>query len=217
MIGEMAKLLGERCERINFASSTTLEQLIGSTIPRYVNGDVTFEWRDGALTRALKEVRGPPRPRAGRVFRDLTHRHFAVHRTPQGKWILFDEINLACPEVLDGLSPLLDPIADAFHIEATNEDVPIQQLRVFATMNPSSIGGNRRKLPRGISNVFTSVKLSEYAAVSLSGWIAADSALLPVCTSTATRRPRCSSLCTSSLGTCLRTHVRAPPTNLSSP
>ena len=57
VIGEMAKVLGEKCERINFASSTTTEQLLGAIIPCYTNGEVSYEWRDGTLTRALKAVR----------------------------------------------------------------------------------------------------------------------------------------------------------------
>lgn len=56
VVGEMAKLMRQHCERINFASSTTLEQLLGSTIPRYIDGEVSFEWRDGTLTQALVEV-----------------------------------------------------------------------------------------------------------------------------------------------------------------
>ena len=78
--------------------------------------------------------------------------------------MLFDEVNLACPEVLDALAPLLDPTAEVFHVAGMDEPIDIANLRVFATMNPSSIGGNRRKLPRSITNYFTSVKLSEYVA-----------------------------------------------------
>jgi len=80
----------------------------------------------------------------------------------QGRWVLLDEVNLACSAVLDAVAPLLDPTAEVIHIAGMDEPINISSLRVFATMNPSSIGGNRRKLPRSITNYFTSVKLSEY-------------------------------------------------------
>lgn len=78
---KVAKMLGRKCERINCASNTSLDALFGGVVPRFKDGVRVFEWQDGVLSVALK----------------------------QGSWLLFDEINLAPPEVLDGLAPLLDP------------------------------------------------------------------------------------------------------------
>jgi midasin len=73
VVNQVARLLGHRCERINFSASTTSEQLFGSIIPRWCNGERLFQWQDGKLLKALKD----------------------------GAWVLFDEINLASPELLD--------------------------------------------------------------------------------------------------------------------
>jgi midasin (ATPase involved in ribosome maturation) len=76
----VAALLGVRCERINCSASTTLQQLLGGVMPRMQGGARVFSWQDGKLLRALRE----------------------------GSWLLLDELNLAPPEVLDGLASLFD-------------------------------------------------------------------------------------------------------------
>ena len=128
-----ARLLGVQCERINFSSSTTLDQLIGSIIPVCIDGKRVFAWQDGKLVQALKE----------------------------GKWILLDEVNLAQPEILNGLAPIFDrqrlPGANSWQVPFTGETISLADIRVFATMNPSSIGGGRSKLPRSVRNLFTTI------------------------------------------------------------
>ena len=79
VINQVCRIIGIECERINCSANTTLEQLFGSVIPQSVGGKRVFTWKDGKLTKAIKSK----------------------------KWVLFDEINLAPPEVLDGLVPLL--------------------------------------------------------------------------------------------------------------
>ncbi len=49
-------------------------------MPRMQGGARVFSWQDGKLLRALRE----------------------------GSWLLLDELNLAPPEVLDGLASLFD-------------------------------------------------------------------------------------------------------------
>jgi hypothetical protein len=39
--------------------------------------------------------------------------------------------------------------------------LPLANTRVFATQNPSAVGGGRNKLPRSIRNLFTTVRLQE--------------------------------------------------------
>ncbi len=80
VVQQMAKLLGVLCERINMSANTTLDQLLGSYIPKVVDGQRVFAWHDGVLMRAIRNQ----------------------------KVILFDEINLAPPEVLAAIAPLLD-------------------------------------------------------------------------------------------------------------
>jgi midasin (ATPase involved in ribosome maturation) len=110
---QVADSTGHQCERINLSASTTVAQLFGSTVPRYcsntlptfvhthhtwfpwrcielglnncassrfIDGVRTFEFMEGALTQAIRK----------------------------GHWVLLDEINLAPPEVLQSLLPLLD-------------------------------------------------------------------------------------------------------------
>jgi hypothetical protein len=78
-VQQVAQLLGHQCERINLSASTTLDHLLGCTVPRVVDGEKQFEWQDGKLVEALRE----------------------------GRWLLLDEVNLAPAEVLEGIAPLL--------------------------------------------------------------------------------------------------------------
>ena len=142
VVSQVAKLItGCDVARINFSANTSLDQLLGSVVPRCdENGKRTFEWQDGSIIQAIRE----------------------------NKWLLLDEINLASPEVLDGLARLLllPRVADGAQIiplpSGRDLRVPSDRpVRVFATMNPASIGGGRSKLPRAITNLFARVHLEE--------------------------------------------------------
>ena len=153
----MARLLGVECERINFSANTTLEQLYGSYVPTLLNGKRVFSWQDGRLVQAIRA----------------------------GKWLLLDEINLAPAEVLDRLAVLLDPSSSRsvisasdspaaqdcacrnFIVPGSEELLDIRNLHVFATMNPTSVGGGRSHLPQSISCLFMMVKLEEHASDEL--------------------------------------------------
>ncbi|CAF1360682.1 unnamed protein product [Adineta steineri] len=136
VVTQVCQLLNKQCERINLSANTSLDQLIGCIIPRCnENGRRIFEWQDGKVLSALKEK----------------------------KWILLDELNLAAPEVLEGLTPLLYRGTQTFTVPSTGETIPITNILIFATMNPTTIGGGRSKLPRSISNLFTTVQLDDYS------------------------------------------------------
>lgn len=153
----MARLLDVECERINFSASTTLEQLYGSYVPTFVDGKRVFNWQDGKLVQAIRA----------------------------GKWLLLDEFNLAPAEVLDRLAVLLDtstsrflapegdstadrdPSSSKFVVPGSEEVLDISNLHVFATMNPTSTGGGRARLPQSISCLFMMVKLEEYVSDEL--------------------------------------------------
>jgi MoxR-like ATPase len=131
-------LLGHgNCERINMSTSITVEQLFGSVYPQLAQGKKVFVWRDGSLTQALKS----------------------------GKWVLFDELNLAPAAVLDAIAPLLRRRVDGvdFIIPGSNETINVTTTRFFATMNPQSVGGNRSRLPRSVDSLFVKVTLSAYS------------------------------------------------------
>ena len=69
----VARVLGVEVERINFSANTSLEQLFGSTMPLIdKKGNRIFKWCNGVLLDGLYA----------------------------GRWLLFDEINLASAEVL---------------------------------------------------------------------------------------------------------------------
>jgi MoxR-like ATPase len=150
VVEAVAKLMGIECERINLSGNTTLDQLIGSIVPSSVGGQRVFSWHDGKLVQALRSR----------------------------QWILFDEINLAPPEVLEGLSFLLDRRnVSHFRVPLTDELIDLSESRVFATMNPISTGGGRVKLPRSIKTLFTTVTLDVYGnseLESILSFLAAD-------------------------------------------
>lgn len=74
-------------------------------------------------------------------------------------WILFDEINLAPPETLEALSPLLDPSNEEFTLPDSNQTILLKDIPIFATMNPTSVKGNRKQLPASFENFFTRIPL----------------------------------------------------------
>ena len=80
-----------------------------------------------------------------------------------GWWVLLDEINLACPEVLECLNGILDQSTDSVLLTDTDTDVPIKKnenFHIFACMNPALDIGKKR-LPQGIENRFTEIFVHE--------------------------------------------------------
>ena len=134
IVQQLAILCGAKLTRLNFSASTTVEHLFGSIMAQHNEGIREFQWCDGDLTAAIR----------------------------RGDWVLMDEINLGSPEVLDAMAPLLEREATMFKIPGRNEEIPLRGVRFFATMNPSSIGGGRTKLPRSIKNKFVMLYLNDY-------------------------------------------------------
>ena len=134
IIEELARVLGFKCIRINFSANTTIEDLIGSFIPRVIDGKQTFTFSKGPLVQALQD--------------------------PFSPWILLDEINLAHPTVLQRLIPIFAS-HNQLRIEATGEVINLERIHLFATKNPESIGGGRNRLPDAVESCFTTVYLTE--------------------------------------------------------
>jgi midasin (ATPase involved in ribosome maturation) len=136
IIEVLAKMLGYDVVRINFSSNTTFEDLIGSFVPRVVNGQRSFEFQEGPLYRSLNENR-------------------------RNTVILFDELNLARKELLNQLMPLFANENELF-IPALAKSIPIDGSIIIAAMNPTSIGGGREKLPRSTQTHFIQVQLAAF-------------------------------------------------------
>ena len=80
-----------------------------------------------------------------------------------GWWVLLDEINLACPEVLECLNGILDQNTDSILLADTDSNLPITKndnFHIFACMNPALDIG-KKKLPQGIANRFTEIFVHE--------------------------------------------------------
>ena len=86
-----------------------------------------------------------------------------VKAIKNGWWVLLDEINLACPEVLECLNGMLDQSTDSVLLTDTYTNVPIKKnenFHIFACMNPALDIGKKR-LPQGIENRFTEIFVHE--------------------------------------------------------
>ena len=132
---QVCSLLGVECERMNLSGHTSLEQLIGCFMPRFVNGARVFQWHEGRLISAIRAER----------------------------WILLDELNLASNDVLQALTPLFYRSVTTFTLHATGERLSLANVRIFATMNPSSTGDGRQRLSRSIKNLFHVVQVEDYS------------------------------------------------------
>ena len=94
-------------------------------------------------------------------------RHFAfsfvegplVRAVQEGHWILLDEINLASPETLDCLAPLLQSKSGSIVLTERGDLAPIprhERFRLFACMNPATDVG-KRDLPPSFRARFTEI------------------------------------------------------------
>jgi hypothetical protein len=115
----LAALLGQGVVRINLSAQTDTSELLGRYLPTGGDGRAAWRWQDGRVVRALRE----------------------------GAWVIFDEINLAEPAVLERLNPLLEAIPGLVLTEHDGEvfgpdgTAIHPSFRVFATMNPVSYAG----------------------------------------------------------------------------
>ena len=94
-----------------------------------------FDWVDGALVEAIKN----------------------------GSWVLLDEINLAPLELLERISPLLEPYPSSITIAEKGDINPIKRnknFRLFAAMNPATDVG-KRALSNSVRSRFTEFYVDE--------------------------------------------------------
>jgi len=80
LVRYLAYLSHSNLRRFNLNDQTDKTDLLGAPQPVFRNGNLGYEWKDGALIEAMKN----------------------------GYWFILDEMNLAPPEVLERLNSLLD-------------------------------------------------------------------------------------------------------------
>lgn len=111
----LASYTGNPLVRVNLHDNTDELELFGGYKPNPKGPG--FTWVDGLVTSAVRN----------------------------GYWLMLDELNLAEPAVLERLNALLD--GDDFVVLTEKSDGEVvkahQDLRVFATMNPSSYEGRK--------------------------------------------------------------------------
>ena len=136
VVQQCGDLFGYAVERINFTKDTTIESLIGSYVPTWNETKLVFQWRAGKALTAIES----------------------------GHFLLLDEINLASQEVLDEIKAMINPRLKSYYVKGLGKSVEKHaDFRLFATMNPESVGGGRTKLPRSIENAFLQIRLQHYS------------------------------------------------------
>lgn len=129
MVRYMAHLTNNNFRRFNLEHQTDVSEFIGGYIPKPGGTPGEFVWKDGILVDAMKK----------------------------GDWVVFDEINLAQPAILERINSLLDKDRSITLTEKGNEMVTAHpNFRIFATMNPAtSQYAGRKELSLAMRNRFT--------------------------------------------------------------
>lgn len=115
----LAALLGQPVVRINLHGQTDSGELLGRYQPEGGARGGKFRWRDGAIVQAIEE----------------------------GFWIILDELNLAEPQVLERLNPLLERQPSLVLSEHDGRVYGGRgrrihpDFRLFATSNPAEYAG----------------------------------------------------------------------------
>merc|ERR1712176_1091171 len=79
-----------------------------------------------------------------------------------GYWFLADEFNLAPPELISALGPILDDRCAKVSVPGYGEISVHPQFRFFATQNPSRDAG-RTRLPPSIRSLFRESNVGEFS------------------------------------------------------
>jgi midasin len=129
MIRYMAHLTNNNFRRFNLEHQTDVSEFIGGYIPKPGGKPGDFVWKDGILIDAMKK----------------------------GDWVVFDEINLAQPSILERINSLLDKDRSITLTEKGNEVITAHpNFRIFATMNPATNQyAGRKELSLAMRNRFT--------------------------------------------------------------
>ncbi|CAN7984017.1 unnamed protein product, partial [Ixodes pacificus] len=87
----------------------------------------------------------------------------------KGHWIVLDELNLACSEILEALNRVLDDNRELF-VPETQETIRAHpHFMLFATQNPPGRYGGRKVLSRAFRNRFLELHFEELPPEELAG------------------------------------------------
>lgn len=124
----LAMMARQKAIRVNLSGQTDTGELVGRFIPSTQAGEnrPAWEFSEGYIPRALRN----------------------------GWWVILDEVNLAEPQVLERLNPVLEMPPTLVLTEhdgrrfGSGGDVPISEnFRLFGTMNPSEYAGRATLSP----------------------------------------------------------------------
>ena len=124
----LAMLARQNAVRVNLSGHTDTGELVGRFIPSTKTGKnrPSWEFAEGYIPRALRE----------------------------GWWVILDEVNLAEPQVLERLNPVLELPPTLVLTEydgrrfGAGGDIPVSKgFRLFGTMNPSEYAGRATLSP----------------------------------------------------------------------
>ncbi|TNF22652.1 MAG: hypothetical protein EP329_28345, partial [Deltaproteobacteria bacterium] len=128
----LAMLLGQPLVRLNLNGQTDTGELIGRFVPSDAGADdaraaagPAWRWQDGLVIKAMRH----------------------------GWWLLLDELNLAEPQILERLNPVLERHPSLVVTEHDNAVIggrgaPVHpRFRIFATMNPAEYAGRSALSP----------------------------------------------------------------------
>lgn len=110
---------------------------VDEILGKWLANSTGMYWVDGLLIKAMKE----------------------------GHWIVFDEINMALPEILSALHSLLDDDRKIILKEHRGEKItPHVNFRFFATMNPSDEYSGTKELNKAFLSRFPIIQSVEYSS-----------------------------------------------------
>lgn len=136
-IRDIANQRGIELIRLNLTGQTGVDEILGKYIVR-ANSDGSNEmyWMNGLLIEAMIK----------------------------GHWIVFDEINMALPEILSALHSLLDDDKKVVLKEKDGSIIrPHQRFRFFATMNPTDEYVGTKELNKAFLSRFPVVLNIDYS------------------------------------------------------
>ena len=116
----LAALLEQPIIRMNLNGQTDASELVGRFLPGGGADGPGWRWCDGAVPKAMKE----------------------------GLWLILDEMNLAEPQVIERLNPVLEENPQLVLSEHEDEVVSASPtFRIFGTMNPAEYAGRSSLSP----------------------------------------------------------------------
>lgn len=133
----LAARTGHVCVRLNNHEHTDLQEYVGSYGTDPESGRLVF--KEGVLVEAMRK----------------------------GHWIILDELNLACSEILEALNRVLDDNRELFVAETQQTVKAHPDFVLFATQNPPGHYGGRKVLSRAFRNRFLELHFEELPPAEL--------------------------------------------------